>query len=235
MGTINIVRIPDGIDPDWVVDHLLLNEDLSTKPFLGESSLATIHYDYFNGKQSPLNMSWDGRIEVSNIFTEDATSFPATSGNYLVLPDFQYSTGHQVQFKIDRDAIFHLDGLVAGINMTNYPNNNVSVALTLTPPPGTVGNITAELHSNLLYPEISGPSVGNITNIRWNHFHNETVVLVTAAQSITTIVFDVKVPDNGETSQTVFFDALLVTPSGNCTFGFNGNWWNGQWLGINQY
>jgi hypothetical protein len=107
--------------------------------------------------------------------------------------------------------------------------------LTLTAPPGWSGNMTVQLYSNLDYPEIAEPAVGNASNFVWNHFHNETLVLDSTTPNIRTIVFNVKVPDNGETSQTVFFDALLVTPIGNYTFGFNGNWWNGGWMGMNQY
>ena len=68
-----------------------------------------------------------------------------------------------------------------------------------------------------------------------NHFYNETVIIDSTIGNISTIVFNVKVPDSGETSQTVFFDALLVTAVGNYTCGFNGNWWNGGWKGMNQY
>ena len=119
--------------------------------------------------------------------------------------------------------------------MTVNPNNNVTVKLRLTSPPGTAGNLNAELFSNLRYPETGEPTVGNVTVIVSNHFFNDTVVIDPTVNNISTIVFNVKVPDNGEISQTIFFDALLVTSIGNYTFGFNGNWWNGGWEGMNQY
>jgi hypothetical protein len=235
LGAINIVKIPDGIDPDWVVDHLLANENLATKPFRADTYVATIHYGYFSSEHSPLNLSWDGKIGAYNDFTDGFTSFPATSGDYLVLPDFQYASIPQIHFKIDDNAIFHYNSLGASINMTVNPNNNVTVKLRLTSPPGTAGNLNAELFSNLRYPETGEPTVGNVTVIVSNHFFNDTVVIDPTVNNISTIVFNVKVPDNGEISQTIFFDALLVTSIGNYTFGFNGNWWNGGWVGMNQY
>ena len=235
MGSINIVKIPDGIDPGWVSKNLLANDNLASDPFRADTPVASVHYGYFSNEHTPLDLSWDGKICSYNTFTDGSTYFPATSGYYLVLPDFRYAASHQIIFKIDQNAIFHYGGLGAGIYMTMNPNHNVTVTLRLATPPGTSGNLTADLFSNLRYPEISGQTVGGHVIIVSDHYHNETIMLDSTADTIRTIVFDVKVPDDGNTSQTVFFEALLVTPAGNFTFGYSGNWWNGGWMGMGQY
>jgi hypothetical protein len=242
MGEINIIKIPDFVDPDWVVTHpLSRNDDLSIpKPFRIDAYVATIHYDYFNSKQSALNLSWDGMIVAPNEFTGDVSYFPANTGYYVIMPDFLYASSHKIQFNIDRGAIFHYNGLNAGINITNNPSHNVTVNLSLRAPPGTTGNLTCQLYSNFQYTEFPTENITETTVFPRSHYHNESMVLTSESDIIRTMLFDAKVPDHGVSAggasffQLAYFDALLVTPIGNFTFGFNGIW-DGGWRDVQQY
>ena len=173
-------------------------------------------------------------IMAHNEFTGGISSFPANNGYYVILPDFLYASSHRIQFNIDRGAIFHYSGLNAGINITNNPSNNVTVKLSLGAPPGTTGNLTCQLYSNFQYTEFPTGNITETTVFPRSHYHNESLVLASGSDVIRTMLFEAKVPDHGDPAgddtsfQFAYFDALLVTPVVNYTFGFNGIW-NGGW------
>jgi hypothetical protein len=236
---INIFKIPDDMNLDQVVTDLSNNNQL-WEHLQTETGLITVHYDYFSSQETPKSMSWDGMITVHNTLSEDVLYLPATSGHYVIVPNFLGASDHQIKFNIDRGAIFYYNSLNAGINITNNPDNNVTVKLSLGAPPGTNGNLTCELYSNFDY---SGSPPSNLTNMtvpNGNHYHNETIVLASGSETTRTLVFDVQIPDDGEPAgggrsfPGVIFEALLVTPVGNYTFGFNGIWKEG-WVEVQQY
>jgi hypothetical protein len=179
-------------------------------------------------------------IMAHDVFFDNGPSFPATSGYYAIVPNFLYATNHVIHFNIDEGAIFYYDGLNAGINITNNPNSNVKIGLALGTPPGTTGNLTCELFTDFTYTEYPNPFLPNATIPNGNHYHNQTVTLKSGINTDISFDIDVKIPDHGEKAgdgtmfQGAYFYALLVTPFSNYTFGLNG-YWNGGWMGVQQY
>ncbi len=235
-GQINIVKIPEAVSLDTAIRELLA-ENIIFPSIRSDSYLATIHYRYFDSKHAPLNLSWDGMILENSAFTKGPT--PATSGYYAILPDFRYLPGVHIDFHLDRGAIFYYNSLNAGINITNNPDRNVSVKLTLGTVPGTVAVQSADLHTNFYFIENSQSFVPNGTIPNGNHYHNQSVILTPGIDMEVSFVLDVKVPDNGENAggtwfSTIYFTGLLITPSGNYSFGLNGTWKEG-WKELQQY
>jgi hypothetical protein len=202
------------------------------------NSLATIHYDYFNSCDGPLKLSWNGTIDVRNTFTNGSVYVPATSGYYMIEPNFQSVSGHHIVFMLDKNAIFYYNSLKAAVNIINHPNNNVTIELALQAPPGTVGGITCDLFSDFQYYFNLG---GNSSIPNRDHYYNETGIVLTADQEVDrTITFDIAIPnfgypsDGGYSNTEANFEALLVTTSGNYVFGFSGEWYGG-WTHVTQY
>ncbi len=238
-GEIDIIKIPDDIDPDMAMADLS-NENLFFRRIGTDIPVATVNYGYFNDRESPKNMSWNGITSVPNTLNADVSITMATSGYYVILPKFSGASDRKIQFDLDREAIFYYSSMEAKINITNNPDNNVTVRLQLGMPPGMIGDQVCELFSDFRYAEFPAHDFINMTNPKVDNYHNETLVLTPGNNTLRTIVFEVKIPDYGEGAgdgvvfQTVFFEALLVTPVGNCTFGFNGIW-NGGWQHVQQY
>jgi hypothetical protein len=238
-GEINIVRIPDDVDPDTVVTDLS-DENRFQRQLSTELSVATVHYGYFNSQEAPKNMTWDGTIAVHSPLVEDISYTTATTGYYVIVPNFLSAADHRVHFDVDRGAIFYYDSLDARVNITNNPDHNVTTRLLLGAPPGTVGDLTCELFTDFQYTEFPATNTSSTTVLKSDNYHNETLILTPGNDVLRTIVYEAKIPDHGEkvggttSFQMAFFHALLVTPVGNYTFGFGGTW-DGAWEHVYQY
>jgi len=241
-GGIDIFKLSDLTDLETYFDDPLIMEDLRVRaefyPFT-----AKIHFDHFSSEDGPLHLSWNGTVAVDE-WSESGHSFiyyPATSGHYIIVPSqtVDFASDDHV-FIIDEKAIFYYDSLDANIDAVNHPYDNVTYELTMRAPPGTVGEVTCDLHATLDYP--GDPlELGDEVRMYWN----ETgVTLSTDMDTVRTLVFNISLPDQGypnpiETSwpavcSTVFFDAFLTTSNGEYHFGFWGEW-EGGWINVMQY
>ncbi|HEY3419453.1 MAG TPA: hypothetical protein VGK23_02785 [Methanomassiliicoccales archaeon] len=239
MGEINIVKIPDNIDLDTVVEDLS-NKNAINRYFHPEFNVATIHYEYFDSNEKSKNMSWDGAITEYRPFNRDFSPTQATSGYYVIVPNFLGATGHRVELDAPQGAIFYYHGLDAKFNITNDPDHSITVRLSLGAPPEAMGVLKVELFTDFQYTKFPIGNISRTTMLERDHYHNETLVLTPGMDTLRTIVYDVRIPDHGErfgdafSFQAANFDAMLVTSFGNYTFGTSGIW-NGGWENNYQY
>ncbi|MFB3787995.1 MAG: hypothetical protein ACE15F_16680 [bacterium] len=117
-----IVRIPDAMGPDgFLADPQALSKVYSYGYGGGLASVPVERYD--SRGPSPV-LSWNGTIFVYNDYLLDNATgrnqqwMTANSGYYLVVPPPFSSTGHHVQFMLDRSSIFYYQGFQASMNFT---------------------------------------------------------------------------------------------------------------------
>ena len=109
---VHVVRIPDNVDPSEVVsDPLVLDRIRSW-----DRERVILPVETFNSSHGPLEMSWNGTMEVMNEMAESTQWAKATSGYYLLLPMLQWSYGHVTKFMLDDAAVFYYDSINVDIN-----------------------------------------------------------------------------------------------------------------------
>jgi hypothetical protein len=138
LGSVHIIRIPDNINPDQIIQDRKLLDKISS----WDNRDMTVSFDYFNSTDGTKSLSWNGTV-MQNVYPiqgyaySSVTYRKALGGNYLVFPQFTSLAGHSVKFQLDRNAIFSLETLrmtaSPGINGSElYYNVTVSAPSTLT-------------------------------------------------------------------------------------------------------
>ncbi|MCG7844205.1 MAG: hypothetical protein MIO90_02090 [Methanomassiliicoccales archaeon] len=237
---IYIVKIPETVDPDSLFEDLgaLYRLNLQAHYHAGH-----VHFDHFDDKDEPLQLPWNGTLSET-IWGENRTTMftTATSGYYVILPstgDYREGDENYV-FVIDEGAVFYYRSLDAHVTATVVPDTNVTYEVSLRAPAGTVGGITCDLHIEMDYP---GDPWDGSSNVHLSF--DETDILLTATnETKLTYTFNASVPDHGYVRYDddvpmylfsgVSFDAMLVTPTGNYSFGLDGVW-DGGWTDVIQY
>jgi len=241
-GGIDIWKLSDMTDLDTLFDDQLVMEDLRARAELYPYT-AKVHFDHFSSQNGSLQLSWNGTVTVDE-WSESGHRFiyyPATSGNYIIVPSqtTDFADGDYV-FIIDEKAIFYYDSLDASIGAVNNPDDNVTYDIAMKAPPGTLGEMTCDLHASLYSP--GNPlEIGDEVMLYWN----ETGVALSAdVDTFRTLVFNISLPEQGYPNPfgasyaalrpEVYFDAFLVTSKGEYHFGFWGQW-EGGWTDVLQY
>lgn len=128
MGFVHIIRIPDGIDPDQIIqDRYMLNRIQNW-----DNRDMTVSYDYFNSTDGTKSLEWNATVMsyvYSDQFIPTKAYSKALAGYYLIYPQFESLAGHSVKFQLDRNAIFYLDTL----KMSSVPHvNGTSMTYNIT-------------------------------------------------------------------------------------------------------
>lgn len=236
-GGLNIWKLPDHVDLDAMFDDRLVMWDYFENrgefyPFTGK-----VHFGRFSSEDSPLQLSWNGTVTADDHSEEGhgLNYYPATSGHYIIVPTDRYDfADDDYTFIIDRNAIFYYQSLNAGIEMVNGPGENATFNLTMRAPPGTVGEMTGDLFATLNYP---GDRF-NVSDDLELHCNVTGIVLTTGSDTLHTISFNLSIPEQGNPGPVwpftyllvpeVYFDAVLVTSSGEYHFGMWAQWKGGM-------
>lgn len=234
-GGVNIYRIPDGIDPDDLFDGTYSIYQLNYD-FLDGASPTMVHYDYFDSEEGPLEIIWNGSMWVYDHIFGGLSYQPATSGYYLIVPDLEMAYDDHVVCILDKSAVFYYDSFDLKLDIVNNPDTNITVTMSIQASPGTEGEVSCDLYTELTYYH-------NEEDDEYDpqYPHNETGLTITAdSWTNLTFTFDVAVPDHGyQEGDSAYFSGVqfygtLVTSLGNYTFYFSA-FWNGGWEDITQY
>ncbi len=237
---IYVVKIPETIDPDALFDDLGALYRLNVQ---AHYHAGHVHFDHFDDEDELLELSWNGTLSET-IWGENRTTVftPATSGYYVILPstgDYREGDENYV-YVIDGGAVFYYRSLDANVTATIAPDTNVTYEVSLKAPAGTVGSIACDLHVEMDYPGDPWDGSGSA-----HIYYDELGLSLTAThETKLTYTFNISVPDHGYVRYdddipiysfcAVSFDAVLVTPTGNYSFGQYGVW-DGEWTDVIQY
>jgi len=238
-GGVNIIGIPDTMDPYELLDDAASIYDLNRMLLWGANELATIHYGYFNSTDGPLTLSWNGTARVHSLVNYTYSFYTATSGYYLIVPDLEMAQDEHLVFVLDENAIFYYNSMDVLIDITNNPDTNVTVDLSLKAPSGTDGNMVCDIYTTLQYHDYTDENSSYQDSF---HMYNQTGVVITADQAVHVIfTHSARIPDHGYPEEGggvsysfLNFEGTIVTPSGNYTFYFTGRW-DGGWEDVAQY
>lgn len=209
---VQVVRIPDDVNPADVVTDPSLLERIHFWG-LGRNILPI---GTFNSTGEPLEMSWNGTVQIDGELTGGVNWANATSGYYLLYPRLERSQGHVTKFMLDDAAVFYYRSLNADINTVRTDDSfSISMGISLDKglPEGEY-----ELRSRI-YPMYSDPDQPGM-------YVNETFNLTAGATHTVKMV-----PTEAGSYRYVTFDAVVVGPDGRLfAFGFAetpyGRWYD---------
>lgn len=134
----HVVRIPDDVDPaEILTDPLLLDRIYSW-----ERKSIILPIETFNSADGPLEMSWNGTIQIYNDELVDDPEVgwsqkqyqwvSATSGHYLLYPRLQWYAGHVTKCMLDESSIFYYESLNVNISAVHSPGSfSMSMDITI--------------------------------------------------------------------------------------------------------
>jgi hypothetical protein len=143
LGTVHIIRIPDGYDPDQVINDKKMLDKIQS----WDDRDMAVGFDYFNSTDGTKSLSWNGTVMQNNYDDLGHLSViyrKALGGYYLIYPQFTSLAGHPVKFQLDRNAIFYLDAL----RVTTVPSiegTTLTYNMTVSAPSSFTGDTHCEM------------------------------------------------------------------------------------------
>lgn len=132
-GGIDIVRIPDDVDPTTISKDPNYLSSLQA-----HGTHATIGLKDYSNDNKSLLLEWDCTVEVSgNPLMEEGGSkkIRAPAGNYIIFKCIltPYGNDNKLEFRTTDRSIFHLDGLCPSIHSRYEPSNkSIDVEVNVT-------------------------------------------------------------------------------------------------------
>lgn len=118
----HVVRIPDSVDPTEILNDPFLLDRM----YSWERRSIILPIETFNSADGPLEMSWNGSIQVYNDeliddpevgwYQKQHQWVSATSGYYLLYPRLEWSAGHVTKCMLDESSMFYYDSLNVNIS-----------------------------------------------------------------------------------------------------------------------
>lgn len=132
-----VVRIPDEVDPTELLTDPSLLDRIHSWGFGG----TILPIGTFNSVDGPLEMSWNGTIEIYN---NELVNGPevgwgqepyrwasATSGHYLLYPRLEWSEGHVTKCMLDESSMFYYESLNVDISAA-FSSGSFSMSMDIS-------------------------------------------------------------------------------------------------------